>query len=91
MPRGKSAVANQELLSAALIGLEAQKKKIEEHIREVQVLLGHRAAKPASADAAPDKPAARKRRKLSPAARKRIAAAQKKRWAEYHKQEGQKA
>jgi hypothetical protein len=89
MPRGKSSVGNQELLSAALIGLEAQKKKIEEQIREVQAMLGGRPAKPAPVDAAPSKPASG-RRKLSPAARRRIAAAQKRRWAEYREREGQK-
>jgi hypothetical protein len=89
MPRGKSTVPNQELLSAALLGLEGQKKKIEELIREVQSMLGRRPAKAAQAAAAPAKPASG-RRKLSPAARKRIAAAQKRRWAEYRKREGKK-
>ncbi len=87
MPRGKSTVANQELLSAALLGLDAQRKKIEEQIRQVQAMLGHRGAKAASAEADSGRPASR-RRQLSPAARKRIAAAQKRRWAEYRKREG---
>jgi hypothetical protein len=77
------------LLSAALVGLEAQKKKIEEQIRQVQGMLGVRRGRPASNDSASPKPVAR-RRQLSPAARKRIAAAQKRRWAEYRKREGQK-
>lgn len=87
MARGKSSVPNQELLSAALVGLEAQKQKIDEQIRGVEAMLGRRPAKPASTEAAPSKPASG-RRKLSPAARKRIAAAQKRRWAEYRKHEG---
>ena len=89
MPKGKSSVGNQELLSAALVGLEAQKKKIEEQIREVQRMLGRRPAKavPEAEEPAAGKPASG-RRKLSPAARKRIAAAQKKRWEEYRKREG---
>ncbi len=92
MPRGKSSVANQELLSAALEGLEAQKKRIEDQIKQVQALLGHRRGRPASNDSASVKPAAGggRRRKLSAAARKRIAAAQKRRWAEYRKREGEK-
>ncbi|MGE5646292.1 MAG: hypothetical protein ACM336_10925 [Acidobacteriota bacterium] len=93
MPRGKSSVANQELLSAALEGLEAQKKRIEEQIKQVQALLGHRRGRPASNDSASSKPVAAaggRRRKLSAAARKRIAAAQKRRWAEYRKREGEK-
>ncbi len=88
MPKGRtSAVANQELLSAALEGLEAQKKRIEEQIRQVQAMLGHRRGRPAAAEAAagPAAPKATRKRKLSPAARKRIAAAQKRRWAEYRK------
>ncbi|HEX8985361.1 MAG TPA: hypothetical protein VF767_08015 [Bryobacteraceae bacterium] len=89
MPRGKSTVPNQELLSAALLGLEGQKKKIEELIREVHGMLGRRPAKAAQTEAAPAKTTSR-RRKLSSAARKRIAAAQKRRWAEYRKREGQK-
>jgi hypothetical protein len=90
MPRGKSSVANQELLSAALEGLEAQKKRIEDQIKQVQAMLGHRRGRPASNDSASAKPAATRRRQLSPAARKRIAAAQKRRWAEYRKREGEK-
>jgi hypothetical protein len=79
---------NQELLSAALVGLEAQKKKVEEQIREVEAMLGRRPAKPASTETAASSKPASGRRKLSPAARKRIAAAQKRRWAEYRKHEG---
>ncbi len=89
MPRGKSSV-NQELLSAALLGLEAQRKKIEEQIREVQAMLGRRPGRQAAASQAAPAKSATRRRQLSPAARKRIAAAQKRRWAEYRKREGQK-
>ena len=85
MPKGvKSTVKDSGLLQAALEGLEAQKQRIEEHIRQVQAMLGRRRGRPpASAKASPEKPAAR--RKLSVAARKRIAAAQKRRWAEFRK------
>ncbi len=90
MPRGKSSrsVASHDLLNAALQGLEAQKKKIEDHISQVRALLGHRGAKPAANVSGPAEPAAR-RRQLSLAARRRIGAAQKRRWAEYHKRAGQ--
>lgn len=90
MPRGRatSSVASNDLLSAALQGLEAQRQKIDDQISQVQALLGHRGARRAGGDSAPLEPAAH-RRQLSAAARKRIAAAQKRRWAEYHKREGQ--
>lgn len=79
---GKS-VSDPLLLEAALEGLEAQRTRIEEQIRQVRSMLGRgkRAATPSAAE--PAVPG--QRRKLSPAARKRIAAAQKKRWAEYRK------
>lgn len=86
MPKGvKSTVKDSGLLQAALEGLEAQKQRIEEHIRQVQAMLGRRRGRPpASAKVAPEKKPAG-RRKLSSAARKRIAAAQKRRWAEFRK------
>jgi hypothetical protein len=92
MARTTKKKLDADLLSAALEGLELQKKRLEEQIAEVRSLMGGggggrrapRAAaakKEAAAAAAPK----RKRRQLSAAARKRIAAAQKKRWAEYRK------
>ncbi len=82
MPRGKS-IPNAELLSAALEGLEAQKRRIDGQIAQVQAMLGRKRGRPAAAES----PGAQSghRRELSPAARRRIAAAQKKRWAEYRK------
>jgi hypothetical protein len=83
MPRPKSSIANQELLRAALEGLEIQRQRIEEQIRSVQSLLGgRRGPKPAAEKAAPGR---RKRRRLSAAGRKRIAEAQRRRWAEQRK------
>ena len=79
-------LANQSLLNAALEGLELQKARIDEQIREVRAMLGQgvvrRGRRPASSTA--EKPA-RKKRVLSSAARKRIAAAQKARWAKFRK------
>jgi hypothetical protein len=82
MPRGKS--PNKELLSAALEGLEAQKRRIEEQISQVETMLGRRRGRKPKSEPAEARPAVRKRQ-LSSAARKRIAAAQKRRWAEYRK------
>jgi hypothetical protein len=88
MPRGAKTVEDPILLSAALEGLEAQKRRIEEQISQVQAMLGvRRRGRPAGET----QQAAREtggRRQLSPAARKRIAAAQKRRWAEYRKRTG---
>jgi hypothetical protein len=82
MPRGSN-TTDANLLRAALDGLEAQKARIEQQIKDVQGMLGRRRGRPAAAAvaAAP----ARRKRRLSAAARKRIAAAQKRRWAEYRK------
>jgi len=82
MPRTKS-VNDEALLQAALEGLELQKQRIEEQIREVRSRLsqGRRAA-PAKAAEAPPR---RRRRRLSAEARKRIAVAQKKRWEAFRK------
>ena len=81
MPKVMKPLQDTAFLNAALEGLELQKSRIEEQIRQVRALLGGRSPKPAAA--APDKPA--KRRRLSVAARKRIALAQRRRWAEYRK------
>jgi hypothetical protein len=83
MPRVSTSIKNQELLAAALEGLELQKQRIEEQIREVRVLLGLGAGKRGRPPAATTNRTRRGR--LSEAARKRIAAAQKRRWAEYRK------
>ena len=68
------------VLKAALEGLELQKQRIEAQIREVRSQLGKSGRSASETSTAP----ARKRI-LSPEARRRIAAAQKKRWAEYRK------
>jgi len=69
-----------EILAAALQGLEAQKARLDDQIAEVSRMLGARPQEPAPA-AAP-KP----KRRMSGAGRKRVAAAQRKRWAEFHRQ-----
>ena len=71
-----------EIIAAAILGFEEQKRNIDSQIEGLRAIL----------DDAPNSPAAtaetpkRKRRKMSVAARKRIAAAQRKRWAEAKKQ-----
>lgn len=81
MPRSSGNLNDPAILEAALEGLLLQKKRIESQIQEIRARLGRRRST-AIADQTPATP----RRELSTAARKRIAAAQKKRWAEYRRQ-----
>ncbi|MFL6448229.1 MAG: hypothetical protein ACJ746_11145 [Bryobacteraceae bacterium] len=90
------ATPNREILEAALQGLEAQRERLDEQISRVRSMMGQRAARPAKGSTAEASSNAatttssreRKRRILSPEARKRIAAAQKKRWATFRKNQG---
>lgn len=85
MPRTNS-IKNHALLTAALEGLELQKKRIDEQIQEVRSLLGKgKLGRPPSSNNP------RRAGRLSAAARRRIAAAQKRRWAEYRKSAASKA
>jgi hypothetical protein len=83
---------NREILEAALHGLEMQRQRLDEQIAQVRNLIGGRrpGRPPKSASGVSDNaPApAKKRRTLTPEARKRIAAAQKKRWAAFRKNQG---
>jgi hypothetical protein len=83
MARPTKKLTDLTLLAAALEGLQLQKSRIEEQIRQVRELLGGGKAK-VSAPVQPAEKAAG-RRPLSPAARRRIAQAQKRRWADYRK------
>lgn len=83
MPKTSNSGADPALLTAALEGLELQRRRIEQQIEQVKSLLGRRRA-PAAAGME-ERPASSGKRDLSPAARKRIALAQKRRWAEYRK------
>ena len=71
------------LLQAALYGYQMEKEKIEAKIREIHAQLtgGKKASAPVAAKTA----RSGGRREMSDAARARIAAAQRKRWAEFHK------
>lgn len=81
MPRTAKSITDPSFLQAALEGLELQRQRIEDQIRDVRALLGK---SPLSGRKQELEPSPHKRQ-LSAAARKRIAAAQKKRWAEYRK------
>jgi hypothetical protein len=94
MPRTENAIRNHSLLTAALEGLELQKQRIDEQIKEVRSLLGKTPARrgrpPGSRNTGSTNGGSATKRpgRLSAAARKRIAAAQKRRWAEYRKSAG---
>ena len=71
---------------AALFGYEAEAKKIREKIAELQRQLNGRGpARRAGLPGAENPLTGRPRRAMSASARRRIAAAQKKRWAEFRK------
>ena len=71
---------------AALKGLEHEKSRLDEEIRQVRSLLArHTGAAASEAPVSVKEKKPRKKRELSAAARARIAAAQKKRWAEFRK------
>lgn len=72
---------DQTLLEAALIGYQHQADQLAEKIADIQRQLGGK-----SSNGTPKLATVPgKKRAMSAAARKRIAAAQKKRWAEYHR------
>jgi len=80
MPRISKSLEDTSFLTAALEGLELQKKRIEEQIEQVKQMLGRRTVGSSVAI-----PRLVRRRQLSGEARRRIALAQKRRWAEYRK------
>ena len=67
---------SHSILEAALVGLEAQKERIEAQIAEVRAMLPSRLGQ-----AATTPEATRKRRKFSAATRRRMKEAQQRRWA----------
>jgi hypothetical protein len=81
MARGKSD-QNAAILEYALSHLEREREEIQAKIDHIRRQLGGRAPS-STAPAAPSEP--RKKHVLSEAARRRIAAAQKRRWAEHRK------
>ncbi len=85
MPRTSRTVRDHSLLTAALEGLELQKRRIEDQIQEVRLLLGKGAGRRGRPPGSAHKKGPGR---MSAAARRRIAAAQKRRWAEYRKSAG---
>ena len=80
------AAPSKEILEAALQGLEAQRERLDAQIAQVRGMMGGaRAGRPAGSSKTQS--AQRKKRVLTPEARKRIAAAQKKRWAAFRKEQ----
>jgi len=67
---------NDEILTAAIEGFEAQKKRIDARISEIKQQLSGASSEPAPAAGGP-----KRRQRLSAAARQKIADAQRKRWA----------
>lgn len=88
MARGKSD-QTAGILEYALRHLEQERDEIEAKIQHIRRQLGGRIStvvpEPAAAAQPAIGPAPRRKRVLSEAARKRIAAAQKRRWAEHRK------
>lgn len=87
----KGARVDYELLSMALVGYLSQKSEIEAAIAEIRAKLGNGGTETPSAvaGALTVSPSGNRRKMSAPAARRRIAAAQKKRWAQYHQEHGQ--
>ena len=92
MPR-LTAAPSRDILEAALQGLESQREKLDEQIAQVRAMMGGRTGRPgrppkvASTQTASAPRNGRKKRTLTAEARKRIAAAQKKRWANFRKEQ----
>ena len=68
-----------EIINAAILGFEGQKKQIDDQIAELRAMLSGGPAETASPT--PEVAAPGKRRKFSASARRKMALAQKKRWA----------
>ena len=81
MPKRRS--LESWMLHAALAGLEVRKQRLDAYMRIVQRLLSAGPRKRMAIVKGEEKP----RRPLSVAGRKHIAAAQKRRWAEYRRQQ----
>ena len=86
MARGRS-LEESTTLQMALVGYQVEKQKIEDQIRRIEAQLKGKRVPLSSVTATPARPAVR--RVLSASARARIAAAQKKRWAEHRKRVAQ--
>ena len=89
-------IERDELLLAAIAGLELRRANIQQRIDAVRADLGVASKWPTTRSAPVDKPkrgrppksAETGKRNVTPAGRARIAAAQKKRWAAFRKAQG---
>ena len=72
---------NTEVLTAALLGFEQQKKDIDAQIAEIRQMLNGEAPTAGTESTAAPEATGRKRRKISAAGLRAIAEAQRKRWA----------
>lgn len=95
MPRGRKPSQDTTTLEAALVGLELKRNEIDSLISKIKKQLGGKSSSSLNLTSAPTPAKAQggasRKRVLSPEARKRIAAAQKRRWAEHRKKSGAKA
>jgi hypothetical protein len=73
-----------EIINAAILGFEEQKKRIDTALAELRAMLSGGPAKPTAKPAATSEQTKPKRRKMSAAGRKAISEATKKRWAAVH-------
>src|ERR1035437_2333928 len=76
-----------EIINAAILGFEEQKRRIDVQIAELRQML---TGTPTETAATPEAPKG-KQRKMGAAARKRIGDAPRKRWAEAKKTSGRKS
>ena len=67
----------KEILAAAISGFEAQKRRIDAQIAGIRAMLSGNVTEPAAVPGSSERP----KRRMSAAARRKIAAAQRKRWA----------
>jgi len=88
MARGRSA-EDISMLEMALVGYQIERQRIESRIQDIQSQLKGKRSGALSGLSGDSKPPVR--RELSEGARKRIAAAQKRRWAEHRERAAQAA
>jgi hypothetical protein len=74
MPTNK---LTSEIIDAAILGFEAQKRGLDDKIADLRAMLSGAPAEPIAAE----EPTRRPRKKMSAAGRRAIAAGQRKRWA----------
>jgi hypothetical protein len=76
---------DHDILRAALVGYQMELHKLETAISAVKAKIGGSTRTAAAATDVVRSANGRRKRSMSPEARNRIAEAQKKRWAAYHK------